>query len=511
MKSSYFGIYHTITIVIVTGLCAVFWYWDDLEKIDEIINSLFEPITDAVQSIVFYSFKAEVGGIETSVPIVVVWLILTAIILTFQFRFINFTGFKQAIRLALTKKVDRNAKGEVSHFQALTAALSGTVGLGNIAGVAVAISMGGPGATFWMILAALFGMATKFVECSLGHKYRIVKKDGSTSGGAMYYLSRGLKEEGYPKLGKFLAYFFAVMCIGGAFGAGNMFQSNQAYLQFVNATGGEASFFYEKGWLFGLILSIIVGFVIIGGIKSIARVTEKVVPFMGGMYVLASLVIILSNYDKIPLAFESIIYGAFTPDAAYGGLLGVIVWGFIRATFSNEAGIGSAPIAYSAVKTNQSLSVGFVSLLEPFIDTVIICTMTALVIVITGVYQQGSGIQGVELTSADFGSVNEWFPYILSIAVILFAFSTIVTWSYYGLKAWTYIVGETEGKSNFFKILFCLSVIVGSSSTLTNVIGFSDAMIFAMAFPNVIGIFFLSKKLIGDLRKDKKFKGKFST
>jgi AGCS family alanine or glycine:cation symporter len=507
MKSSY-----STNLAIILGLCIAFiLFLDNLEGIDEAINGLFAPVTEVVQSIVFYSFKAEVGGVETSVPIVVVWLILTAIILTFQFRFINFTGFREAIRLAFTKKVDRNAKGEVSHFQALTAALSGTVGLGNIAGVAVAISMGGPGATFWMVLAALFGMATKFVECSLGHKYRIVKKDGSTSGGAMYYLSRGLKEEGYPKLGKFLAYFFAVMCIGGAFGAGNMFQSNQAYLQFVNATGGETSFFYEKGWLFGVILSIVVGLVIIGGIKSIARVTEKVVPFMGGMYVFSALIIILSNYEKIVPAFGSILSGAFTPDAAYGGLLGVIVWGFIRATFSNEAGIGSAPIAYSAVKTKQSLSVGFVSLLEPFIDTVIICTMTALVIVITGVYQEGSGIQGVELTSAAFGSVNEWFPYILSIAVILFAFSTIVTWSYYGLKSWTYIVGDTERKANCFKILFCLSVIVGSSSTLTNVIGFSDAMIFAMAFPNVIGLFILSKKLIRDLKRDKKFGRKFST
>jgi len=463
--------------------------WDDK------INEVMAPFSDAITGFVFYSIQ--VGDGEAHVPVVVVWLIFTALIFTFYFRFINFWGFHHALQVVSGRYSNPLKPGEVSHFQALTAALSGTVGLGNIAGVAAAIALGGPGATLWMIVAAIFGMASKFVECSLGAKYRVVHEDGTVSGGPMYYLSRGLTELGFPRLGQGLAIFFAFMCVGGALGAGNMFQANQAFQQFANVTDGAG--FVADGWIFGLVLAAIVGLVIIGGIKSIARVTEKIVPIMGGIYILAAVIILITNFENIPAAFNAIFVGAFTPEAGYGGLIGVLMWGFQRATFSNEAGIGSAPIAYSAVRTDEPLSVGFLSLLEPVIDTVIICTMTALVIVISGVYQDGSGMRGVEMTSSAFATAFDWFPYVLALAVILFAFSTLITWSYYGLKSWTYLFGESKTADHTFKIIFCIFVILGSEMELVKVIGFSDAMIFAMAFPNAIGMFFLAPGLKRDL------------
>ena len=467
-----------------------------LESLDERITAVVTPVSDAVAGFVFYAVP--VG--EAEVRLIVVWLIVSALIFTFFFRFINFWGFRHALDVVRGKYSDPTKPGEVSHFQALTAALSGTVGLGNIAGVAVAIGVGGPGATVWMIVAGFFGMASKFVECSLGLKYREVHEDGTTSGGPMYYLSRGLAERGLPRLGRFLAVFFAIMLVGGAIGAGNMFQANQAYQQFVNATGGEASFLYNQGWLFGLVLAGVVALVIIGGIKSIARVTEAVVPFMGGMYLIAALTVIIMEADRIPEAFTAIVTGALTPEAGFGGLLGVIITGFQRATFSNEAGIGSAPIAYSSVRTDEPLSVGFVSLLEPFIDTIIINTMTALVIVISGVYAVGAAHDGVLMTSAAFESAIGWFPYVLAVAVMLFAFSTIITWSYYSLKAWTYLFGETPAMDHTFKVIFCSFTVIGSAMELSSVIQFSDAMIFAMALPNIIGMYLLAGGLKRDLR-----------
>lgn len=464
---------------------------------DQRLNEAIAPISDAVTGFVFYTVS--VG--ESRFPVIVVWLILTAVIFTFYFRFINFWGFAHAFTVVRGHRHRRAEAGEVTHFQALTAALSGTVGLGNIAGVAAAIALGGPGATLWMIIAAFFGMASKFLECSLGAKYRVVHEDGTVSGGAMYYLSRGLAERGLPRLGKVLAVFFAVMCVGGALGAGNMFQANQAFQQVSAATGGAAGFFNESGWLFGLILAAIVALVIIGGIKSIAHVTEFVVPFMGLFYILSAVVILFIHAERVPDALGAIFTGAFTPEAGYGGLIGVIMWGFQRATFSNEAGIGSAPIAYSAVRTEEPLSVGFVSLLEPFVDTVIICSMTALVIVISGVYLDGEGLRGVEMTSAAFASAFDWFPYLLAVAVTLFAFSTIITWSYYGLKAWTYLFGETLASDHIFKLLFCTFTVIGASMELGKVIGFSDAMIFAMALPNGIGMFLLAGGVKRDLKR----------
>lgn len=496
------------------------------QSIDQKIDSFFRPIADAVGSVIFYPIS--IGG--HSVPIVLIVLIGGALFFTLYFKFANFTLFGKAIKIVRgdfdeienrsadpsegdstpggnifeTIKVDA-PEGEVSHFQALTAALSATVGLGNIAGVAVAIAVGGPGATFWMILAGLLGMASKFVECTLGVKYREVTADGTVHGGPMYYLSRGLKEKGLAKLGKVLAVFFAIMCVGGSFGGGNMFQANQAAAQITERFGIEGG---AAGFFFGIIMAVLVGVVIIGGIKRIGSVTEKVVPFMAVIYVGAALIIIGMNYSVIPQAFGMIFDGAFNSSAALGGVLGVLIVGFQRAAFSNEAGVGSAAIAHSAVRTKYAASEGVVALLEPFIDTVVICTMTALVIIITnidgGFLEYGvQGVQGVQLTTTAFESAIPGFSWVLTIAVVLFAISTMLSWSYYGLQAWKYLFGKGKVADIVYKVLFLLFVVVGASISLGAVIDFSDAMIFAMVFPNIIGLIILAPKVKDELSKFK--------
>jgi len=404
-----------------------------------------------------------------------------------------------------------DVEGEVNHFQALTAALSATVGLGNIAGVAVAVAIGGPGATFWMIFAGLLGMSSKFVECTLGVRFREVDENGKVYGGPMYYLSKGLGLKNMPGLGKVLAVVFAIMCVGGSFGGGNMFQSNQAASMFINSMGIDSPF---AGTIFGLVMAVLVGIVILGGIQRIASVTEKIVPFMAVVYVGAALVIILMNVEHVPAALNAIISGAFAPTAIGGGFLGVLIQGFRRAAFSNEAGIGSAAIAHSAVKTKHAASEGVVALLEPFIDTVVICTMTALVIVIFNVEGaftygdvngnaiiNGQTLTGVDLTSHIFESAIPHFSIVLTIAVILFAFSTMISWSYYGLQSWTYLFGRSQRNEIIYKILFCLFVIVGAASNMGSVLAFSDAMIFAMMVPNMIGLFLLAPYVKEELAK----------
>jgi AGCS family alanine or glycine:cation symporter len=399
----------------------------------------------------------------------------------------------------------RGHEGEVSHFQALTAALSATVGLGNIAGVAIAVSIGGAGATFWMIIAGLLGMASKFVECTLGVKYRDIDENGVVYGGPMYYLTKGLKSKGLEKLGKILAVLFAIFVIGGSFGGGNMFQVNQAFQLVENITGGEASVLHGKGWLFGVVMAALVGIVIIGGIKKIAKVTDKIVPFMVVIYVTASLFVIFSNINMIGDAFVQIFNGAFSPEGVAGGAVGVLVQGFRRAAFSNEAGIGSASIAHSAVKTRYAASEGMVALLEPFIDTVVVCTMTALVLIITGNVNAANAslndAQAILLTSGAFESAISWFPYVLTVAVVLFAFSTMISWSYYGFQGWAYLFGRSKKMEYTYKIIFCLFVVVGSAASLGSVIGFSDAMIFAMMVPNMVGIVILAPKVKKELNK----------
>ena len=355
-------------------------------------------------------------------------------------------------------------------------------------------------------IGGILGMSLKFCECTLGVKYRVINADGSVSGGPMYYLSRGLKEIGLNRLGKFLAIMFSICCIGGALGGGNMFQANQSYQQFVSITGGKESFFYNNAWLYGLVLALILGAVIIGGIKSIAKVTEKLVPLMATIYIFCALIIIFINLDMVGNAINLIFIGAFTGEGIAGGLIGVLIQGFKRAAFSNEAGLGSAPIAHSAVKTNYPITEGYVALLEPFIDTVIICTMTALVIIITGMHLNTEGYGGIELTSKAFAKDISWFPYILAISAILFAFSTMISWSYYGLKSWTYLFGKSRTKENIFKIIFCCFVIIGASLNLGSVIDLSDSMIFLMALFNIIGVYLLVSKVKEELIDYKRIK-----
>lgn len=495
--------------------------------LDQQIDEAFGSATGWFVNFIFYQ-------IPFSDTVSIYWvlfpLILGATYFTFYFNFINFKGFFTSINIVRGKydnlegredhKVEiskskftdeednpdtirvEGHSGEVSHFQALTAALSATVGLGNIAGVAIAVSIGGAGATFWMIVAGFLGMASKFVECTLGVKYRDIETDGTVYGGPMYYLTKGLKNK---TLGKILAGAFAIFVIGGSFGGGNMFQVNQAFQLVENITGGSESFIHGKGWLFGLVMAVLVGIVIIGGIKKIAKVTDKIVPFMVAIYVGAALFVIFANYDMIGDAFGQIFSGAFSPEGIAGGAVGVLVQGFRRAAFSNEAGIGSASIAHSAVKTKYAASEGMVALLEPFIDTVVVCTMTALVLIITGnVAAENASLndaQAILLTSGAFESVISWFPYVLTIAVVLFAFSSMISWSYYGFQGWVYLFGRSKKMEYTYKVIFCIFVVVGAAASLGSVIGFSDAMVFAMMVPNMVGLVILAPKVKEELKK----------
>jgi len=529
-----------ILLSLLTILTPLFTYAQEEQSLGETINQAFAKYTEPIADLIFY--PVVISGQE--LPIVIILLLLGAIFFTLYFKGVNLRYIKTALKTAGGKYDDldhhvpageeikvENGKiknavhlkgevpGEVTHFQALTASLSATVGLGNIAGVAVAIAIGGPGATIWMILAGLFGMASKFTECTLGVKYREVDENGKTYGGPMYYLSKGLKELKMGGFGKVLAVFFAIMCIGGSFGGGNMFQSNQAASQFTQMMGWTGEGYENAGLYCGLVMAVIVGLVIIGGIKRIGAVTEKVVPFMAIVYVLAGLIIIAINYDMIPYAANQIWQGAINPNAAFGGVVGVLIVGFQRAAFSNEAGVGSAAIAHSAVKTRYPASEGLTALLGPFVDTVIICTMTAVVIIITNAKHNlftygnldadsnvmlnatNTPINGVDLTSVAFDSAIPYFSIVLTFAVVLFAVSTMISWSYYGLQSWKYLFGKGKVSDVTYKLLFLVFLVIGSASSLGAVIHFSDAMIFAMAFPNIIGLVLLSPKVREELKK----------
>ena len=510
-------------------LATPFFTFAQEKGLDQQIDEAFGNATGWFVDIVFYQIPF---SDSVSIYWVLFPLILGALYFTFYFNFINFRGFFTSINIVrgkyddLENRVDHKVEiakstftdeednpdtiriegheGEVTHFQALTAALSATVGLGNIAGVAIAVSIGGAGATFWMIVAGFLGMASKFVECTLGVKYRDIEADGTVFGGPMYYLTKGLKNK---TLGKILAALFAVFVIGGSFGGGNMFQVNQAFQLVENITTpvGGVSILHGKGWLFGLVMAILVGIVIIGGIKKIAKVTDKIVPFMVAIYVAASLFVIFSNYDMIGDAFLQIYNGAFSPEGIAGGAVGVLVQGFRRAAFSNEAGIGSASIAHAAVKTKYAASEGMVALLEPFIDTVIVCTMTALVLIITGnVTAENASLndaQAILLTSGAFESAISWFPYVLTVAVVLFAFSSMISWSYYGFQGWAYLFGRSKRMEYVYKVIFCIFVVIGAAASLGSVIGFSDAMVFAMMVPNMIGLVLLAPKVKEELKR----------
>lgn len=526
------------------------------DKIDQFLT----PIAKFLEGIIF----KEIPLFGQGVPIVLILLAGTALFLTCYFKFINLRSFGLAFKTVKGKYTTGKEPGQITHFQALTTALSATVGLGNIAGVAVAIGIGGPGAVFWMVMMGLLGMTSKFTECTLGVRYRNVDEDdGEAHGGGMFYLKKGLAERGFKKLGMVLAVWFAIACVGGALGAGNMFQINQAHAQ-VSATFG---IFEESSWLFGLIVAVLVGVVIIGGIKSIARVTEKLVPLMCGIYVLACIVVLLNHAGDVPAAFGTIIKEAFAPTAAAGGFIGALIQGVRRGVFSNEAGVGSAAIAHAAVKTNKPASEGVVALLEPFVDTVVVCTMTALVIVVTGMWKVDATVTGATLaptqevlaggtalepdskvkildqekakdlvasqwvkvrvfdsgeegyvtgltvtqqggiwrTSKAFEGTLSWFPYVLAISVFLFAFSTMISWSYYGEQAVNFLSGGSDLATMIYKVIFCICVVLGASASLGNVISISDSLFFAMVVPNLIGLYFLLPVVKEELQRFRSF------
>jgi len=489
--------------------------------IDQRIDKGFAKATGWFVSIIFSTIP--VAGYD--VLWVVVWLAAAGLIITLAFGFINLRSFGLAVKTVRGKYSRADDPGEITHFQALTTAVSGTVGLGNIAGVAIGISMAGPGVAFWLFLSGFLGMATKFAECTLGMKYREIDGLGRVHGGGMQYLKKGFADRGMRPVGVVLAFFFAVFCIFASFGGGNIFQINQATAQLLNVTGGAESYFADKQWVFGLLVAILAGLVIIGGIRGIAQVTSKLVPLMCGVYIVSALIVLMTNAGQIPQAINMIITEAFEPRAAVtGGFLAAFIWGMRRATFSNEAGIGSAPIAHSAAKSRMPASEGVVAMLEPFIDTVVVCTITSLVLVTTmnfdgdtanfSINERSFAIAdavnngtafGIGLTSAAFETVHSSFKYVLFICVLLFAFSTLLTWSYYGLQAWQYLFGRGHVVALVYKFIFCAIIVAGAAASMDNAIDFSDASLFAMSIPNLIGVYFLLPVVRRELSLFKRF------
>ena len=476
------------------------------KSVDERINERFDKATGWFVKAIFSSIRIA----DYDVLWVILWLAAAGIVFTAVFKAINIRAFPLALRTVRGKYSGPDDPGNISHFQALATAVSGTVGLGNIAGVAIGISIAGPGVAFWLFLSGFLGMATKFAECTLGVKYRSIDEAGHVQGGPMYYLKRGMAERGLGPVGAVLAVFFAIFCVFASFGGGNIFQVNQVTQQLINVTGQD-SFFASNQWVFGLMMALVTALVIIGGIKSIAKVTSKLVPTMCVIYIMSALLVLVVNADAIPGAIGMIVTEAFQPRAAVtGGILAAFIWGMRRATFSNEAGIGSAPIAHSAARTRKPASEGVVALLEPFVDTVIVCTMTSLVIVTTmqfdgdtanftvngqafelGRATNNNSSFGIGLTSAAFETVNSGFRYLLFVCVLLFAFSTLVTWSYYGLQAWQYLFGKNQVLELTYKTVFCLTIIAGASANVGKAVDFSDAALFAMSIPNLIGVYFM--------------------
>ncbi|RBM21420.1 sodium:alanine symporter family protein [Streptomyces sp. PT12] len=475
--------------------------WTD--RIDEAVNNVFEPVRDVLSDVVFH----EVSILGGDIPLIVGWLVVAGLVFTVYFGFVQIRHFGLALRLVRGRYEQPDAPGEVSHFQALTSAVAGTVGLGNIAGVAIAVSLGGPGATFWMIVCGLLGMASKFVECTLGVRYREIDERGRVSGGPMHYLRRGLAERGLPRLGAVLSVLASVMILFFAFFGGNFFQVNQSLEQLATATREHTGFFAGSGGalLFGAIVAVLAAAVLLGGIRAIGRVTSRLVPAMAVLYVSACLVVIAFNVREVPDALVTIVTEAFRPEGVAGGVVGALVMGFQRAAFSNEAGVGSAPIAHSAVRTRRPATEGLVALLEPFLDTVVICTMTALTIVVAGgpLYREareaaasGEGVDGgtvgISITSDAFETALPWFPAVLTIAVFLFAFATIITWGYYGQKAWAHLFGRAKGSETAYKVLFCVMIMAGALLSLGTLVELADAFLFSAAVCNIVGLYLLA-------------------
>ena len=453
-----------------------------------VVDALFSSVVKVLERVLFADFGS-------GIPLIVVVLLFGGIYYSFYFSWLTIRGFRHSIDVIRGRYDDPSDPGEISHFQALTSALSATIGLGNIAGVAIAVSVGGPGAVFWMVVTALFGMASKLASCTLAVMYRRVHPDGRIAGGPMYYLEQGLAAKGWFGFGRTLALFFAVLTIGGSLGGGNMFQANQT----LEVLGTVYPGFRDFNWAVGILMAFLVGLVIIGGIRRIGRVTSRIVPFMCLLYVAASLLIILTHIDKLPGLIALIIEDAFTGRAVGGGFIFTLVWGIRRAAFSNEAGLGSAAFAHAAARTNEAAREGIVAMIGPFIDTIVICMMTALVCLLTGVYldpqfqSSGGSIVGARMTAAAFDSFLPGARYVLAVAVTLFAFSTMISWSYYGERAWEYLFGNNT--VIIFRLIFVFFVFLGSVTALGNIIGFSDMMILGMAFPNILGGVLLSPRI----------------
>lgn len=470
----------------------------NFQNLDVAVNNWAAPIGEKLMSVVFYSVPVWQEADKTlELPLILVWLMSVGIFYSFYLGFINIRGFKHAFRVLKGEFDEKHQQqGQLSRVQVLSAELAGTIGLGHISGIAIAVTVGGAGATLWMILSAFLGMSTKFAEAALGVRYRHVRADGHVLGGPMYYLRDGLRDLGWPKLGKFLAIFFCVCCLLGGLGGGNMFQVNQVYALVRDMSGGDASFWADKAWLFGVISAVLVGVVIFGGIKKIAQVAEKIVPVMGLVYVLCGVVILGVHYTNIPAAFAEMWQSAFTLKAGWGGFLGALIIGVQRGAFSNEAGLGTAAIAHAATATHQPVSEGFIGMLGPFFDTIIICTVTALAIIVTGVHHNGGNIEGIALTARAFETVSPFMVYLLAISVVLFAYSTLLTYSYYGVQALNFLFGEQRrGAAKIFNAVFLVCTVLGPMATLGAVVNITDGLIFTMTIPNIIGLYLLAPKL----------------
>jgi AGCS family alanine or glycine:cation symporter len=453
--------------------------------VDQTINAWIAPIADGLSAVVFYAVP--VG--DTRLPLILVWLIMGGIVCTLAFRFVNLRGFRHSAHVIRGDYSSKDHPGEATPFQALSTAVSGTVGLGAIGGVAVAVSLGGPGAAFWMVLAGFLGMSTKFAEVTLAVKYREVRADGTVSGGAMHYVPIALQRVGMPRLGKFLAGFFCVAAVGGSL---TIFQVNQAYAQFRKVTD------FDQAFLFGLIVAVWIGIVLFGGVRRIVKWTDKLSPIMCLLYVVACMVVLGANYASIPGAFATIVREAFVPDAVAGGLVGALIQGFRRAAFANEAGLGSAPMAHATVRTKEPMSQGFAALMEPFLDTVVICLLTALVVVVSGVYQT-SASEGIALTSDAFATVVPWFPAVLAVVAILFALSTVLSWGYYGEQAWTWLFSGHQVSRVAYRLFLCSVLSVAATLNIGQVVNIVDSLNFCMAIPNLIAVYLLLPELRADL------------
>lgn len=459
--------------------------------IEDFVENQIAPLTDKIADFIF----TPVSIFGAQIPLIILWILFAGIFFTLYFRFIPFWGFKHSLEVISGRNADKNDEGEVSSFQALATALSGTIGLGSIAGVAIAISIGGPGAAFWILVGSIFGMSLKFAEASLAVLYRTFNSDGTVSGGPMHYIAHGLTRKKLRIIGQPLSVWFAIVFIGGAFTGGNLIQINQATQQIITVTGGENSIFYSAPWIIGFIVAVIVGLITIGGIKSIAKVTEKIVPFMCFLYIFAGLTVLAVNIGHIPDAILTIIREAFFPESVAGGIFGTIIIGLRRSVQTNEAGTGSAPIVYAAAKTSEPVSQGFVSLIEPFL-TGLLCLLTAFIVTVTGTYQTtGKEVAGIEMVSEAFRQVIPFFPTILTGVVILFALSTLISWAYYGQKCWNFLFGEGAKRSLLFQIIYCLVVVIGSVLNVKSVIYIVDAMMLSTSVPNITAIYILAPEI----------------